>query len=242
MTMVRSFFSRRKTVQEILSSGNEIRKNLEWVLSSQVPIKVFAESGPSSFDVRIVGADHSSLNAYILLRAEIPQEAISILIGKVSLILEYESRRGTRYHFQSFLLSELDMASGEFRAGYPPMIETVQDIHAYRLKNILRDPIQVDLEKQRGVVVDIGLHGLLFTCNQIFERGKLIKDLQIALPEHSLVQGSAVVRHIQTSKEYPSWRYLCGVEITEMKPKSQRRLSRYLTRMLSKEQPVLLNL
>ena len=233
LTMVRNFFGRKKTIQEVITSGQEVRRNLEWALGSQVEVRLSAGSFPRSVHAKVSGVDHSPLNAYILLRAEIPQEVKSILNGKGSLTLEYDSRRGTRFHFQSFLLSEMDMASGEFRAGYPSEIETVQDIHAYRFKNILREPIQVDLGKERGVAVDIGLHGLLITCNRIFEKEEFISDLKIALPELSLVQGTAVVRHIQNSKAYPGWRYLCGVEITGMKPKDHRNLNRYLTRMLS---------
>lgn len=236
--MVRSFFSRRKTIQEILNSGQEIRKNLEWVLRHQIPIKVSAESSPNRFNARMVEVDHSPLNAFILLQAESLGDALPVLNGKVSLFLEYESRRGIRFFFQSFLLSDLDNDSGEFRVGYPPVIETEQDIHAYRLQNISTDPIQVDVESHRGVIVNIGLHGLMFTCNQILETGKVIQDLHIELPEHGLVRGSAVVRHVQVSKEYPSWRYLCGVKITGMKPRDQKRLGRYLTRMLSKEKSI----
>ncbi len=227
-----NFFRRNRTVRETLSTEREIQENLDWAFNNKVPVRIFTESSSDRLEAAIVGVDHSSLDSYILLQAMGPKEAASVLTEKGPLILEYISSRGCRFVFYSIALSEVHPESGEFRAGYPSNIESYQNFSTVRLKNTGRDPIQVDVEKQRGVVVDIGSRGMRFTCNQVLDKGALLKDLQIDLPKYGTVQGSAVVRHIQPSKDNPVWRYLCGAEFTEMKPRDRKRLNHYLARML----------
>ena len=226
------FFQRNKTVREIISSASEIQENLDWAMTEQVPLKIFVEGRPQNIPALLVEIDHSSNGAYVQFLLEKTIEALPILKGNNNLVIEYESNRVNRFRFQTSPLSKIDRESGVFRAGYPSLIESFQDMDAARFKNAIKDPIPVDVEEQRGVVIDIGIHGLKFTCNQIYEKGELLKDLQINLPRYGLVQGSAVVKYMQPTKEYPLWRYLCGVEFTEMKSKDQKRLTRYVNRML----------
>jgi len=227
-----SFFRRDKTVREIISSAGDIQENLDWGMNDQIHLSISSEASSEHFDATIVNVDHSPIDAYIQLRASRPKEALPVLKRRESLVMEYKSNRANRFRFQSYPLTEIDTDSGEMRVGYPSLIESIQDLDATRLKNAWKDPIPVDVERQRGVVVDLGLHGLKFTCNQIFETGKLLKDLQIDLPRLGPVQGSAVVKYMQPSKDYPLWRYLCGVEFTDMKPRDQRKLNRYVNRVL----------
>ncbi len=227
-----NLFRRNKIIRETLSTPGEIQENLDWAFNNKVSLDVFSESSPDRFEAAIVGLDHSSLDSYIVLQTMGPKETASVLLKKDSLTLEYFSNRGGRFAFRSIALSELHPESGEFRAGYPSSIDYHHDFGAVRVKSTDGDPVQVDVAEQRGVVVDISSRGLRFTCNEILEKGALFNDLQVDLPGCGMIEVSAVVRHIQSSKGNPVWRYLCGVEFTEMKPRFRKRLSQYLARKL----------
>jgi hypothetical protein len=227
-----NLFRRNKIICETLSTPGEIQENLDWALKNKVSVEVFSESSPDRFKAAIVGLDHSSLDSYILLQAMGAKEAASVLLKKDSLVLEYHSSRGGCFVSRSIALSELHPESGEFRAGYPPSIDYYHDFYAVRVKSTGGDPVQVDVEEQRGVVVNISSKGLRFTCNEMLEKGALFKDFQVDLPGYGMIEVSAVVRHIQSSIDNPVWRYLCGVEFTEIKPRYRKRLNHYLTRML----------
>jgi c-di-GMP-binding flagellar brake protein YcgR len=226
------FFRKNRNLREIVSSAVEIQENLDWAMNRQVLFTLSAGSASNRFEARIVAIDHSPVGAFILLRALRSKEALLAVKGGDSLSLDYAFNRGMRFRFDSKPLTSVHPEYGEFQVGYPSLIESWQDLHAARFKNLSKDPIQVDVEKQRSVVIDIGLHGLKFTSNRVFEKGTLLKDVQIDLPRYGPVQGSAVVKYMQPSMDYPLWRYLCGVEFTEMRPRDQRRLNRYVNRTL----------
>lgn len=228
------FFRKNRVVHDMIATAVDIEENLNWGMEHEVSLKISTKSSPSGFQAMIAGVDHSPTQGYVLLRAVRPAEALAALRGQGSFVAEYESKRGIRYLFESLPLSGPDPVSGELKVRYPSIIESAQDLATARFRERSSGPIQIDVEKHRGVVIDLGLQGLRFTSNRVFEKGTLLKDLKIDLPRLGPVQGTALVKHLQPSTEYPLWRYLCGVEFTEMKPRDQRKLNRYVNRMLKR--------
>lgn len=230
-------FQRRKEVQDIIASAVDIREHLEWALAEGIPLLIQGGDGGEDVDVRIRELNHSSADGFVgVVRGNGGAGPVSLQIAD-TLTAAYESSRGTRYRFHTMLVGEEGEQGTLWRLAYPALIESFQDYHAVRLKNPTAEPIQVDMEKDRGIVIDIGLSGFQFTSNRILEKGQVLEDLRLELPRLGPVKGSAVVKYTRPASDYPLWRYRCGVEFIDLKPKDRRRLNRYVMRMMRK-QPV----
>ncbi len=227
--MVLGILRRRKALHLVLSSYDEIREHLDWARERKIPLAVLGEGSPKESSLaQLLQVNHAREDAYLLIQFVVRSRTGLFVKKGESLNIEYELNRGCRYSFQSFPVSEVDPGSGIWRIGYPDRIDSFQDRRAVRYKSVSMECIPVDLEKDRGVVVDIGFHGLKFTSNRVFEKGTLLRNLRFELPRYGLVQGSAVVKYMRPSTEYPLWRYLCGVEFTGMRSRDQKRINRYV--------------
>jgi hypothetical protein len=231
-----SLFQKKKEVHEIISSAGEIQENLEWALRNGIILRICGESGGEVFRARLRQMDHSKENAFIGGERLDSEESIPALEAGETVKVEYELQRDVRHLFHAILLKEVSRSDNTFRIGYPSLIESFQDYHSVRFKNLSSEPIQVDMDKDRGIVIDIGMSGFQFTSNRVFETGEMVRDFQVALPRYGRVQGSAVVKYTRPSSDYPLWRYRCGVEFVELKPKDQKKLSRYVMRIM-RQQP-----
>jgi len=216
----------------MISEASALQEHLEWTQGHRVPLKIVGEEGLELCTVLLQSIDHSQRQGLLQVRVANPSDARLAPEEGRELTVRYDSDRGIRYEFQTRLLGKIETGEGEFRLSYPLIVESFQDIKMARYKNTADEPIQVDIEKERGVVIDIGLKGLRFTSNKIFKTGTLLQNLQVELPRYGRVEGKAVVKYTQPAGDYPLWRYLCGVEFTELKPKDHRRLNRYVNRMV----------
>jgi len=226
------FFRRKKIVRGMISDATAIREHLDWTQEHRIPLNIVGEEHANHCAVLLSAIDHSQQQGLLQVRAVNRPEAKAVLKEGGELLVRYDSVRGIRYEFQTRLLAKVEEEEGEYRLSYPLIVESYQDIKMARYKNTADEPIPVDVEKERGVVIDIGLNGLRFTSNKVFKTGTLLKNLQVELPRYGRVEGKGVVKYTQPSIDYPLWRYLCGVELTELKPKDHRKLNRYVNRMV----------
>ncbi len=233
--MLFKLFRRTKRVPQLISAVEEIEKNLDWVVLGGLSLRVSGEAVAEPFDASIVQVSHASDDAGIVIRPLTRAGAHPVLHEEGTLAVEYISSRNIWYRFHSYPLCDADPLTGEFRAGYPSVIEALQDLQSVRCKTGATDLIRLDIEQDQAVVVDIGSNGLKFTSNKIFEKGAVLTGLKFNLPKIGPVNGSAVVRYVQPASEYPLWRYLCGAEFAEMAPKDQKRLDRYVARLARRE-------
>ncbi len=230
--MLFKLFRRQKVVRGMISDASAIQEHLDWTQEHHIPLRIAGEEGTEVGTFLLQTIDHSQRQGLLRVRTVThPAEKLDLEVGR-ALLVRYNSARGIRYEFQTRLLGKSDTEEGSYRLSYPLIVESYQDIKMARYKNTADEPIQVDVEKERGVVIDIGLKGLRFTSNKVFKTGTLLHNLQVELPRYGRVEGKAVVKYTQPSIDYPLWRYLCGVEFTELKPKDHRRLNRYVNRMV----------
>lgn len=229
------FFKRRKEIHDLIASAAEIREHLEWALAQEIPLLIPGGDGREDMLVGIRELNHSSDNGSIRVVRENKGAAPVTLQAGDAVTAVYQSSRDIRYLFHSIVVAEEDEQGTSWRLAYPSLIESFQDYQSVRFKNPMAEPIQVDMERDRGIVIDIGLSGLQFTSNRILEKGELLKNLRVELPRLGPVQGSAVVKYTRPASDYPLWRYRCGVEFVDLKPKHQRRLNRYVIRMMRQE-------
>ncbi len=227
-----NIFRRKKVVRSMISDATALREHLDWTQEHRIPLKIVGEEHANRCTVLLCAIDHSQQQGFLQVRALNRPEAKAVLKEGTDLLVQYDSSRGVRYEFQTRILGKVEEEEGEYRLSYPLIVEAFQDFKMARYKNTADEPIQVDVEKERGVVIDIGLNGLRFTSNKVFKTGTLLKNLQVELPRYGRVEGKAVVKYTQPSRDYPLWRYLCGVEFTELKPKDHRKLNRYVNRMV----------
>ncbi|MDX1765109.1 MAG: PilZ domain-containing protein [bacterium] len=232
------FLQRKKEIHEIIASAAEIRDHLEWVLAHEVSMLLSMGDTEAQMPVRLLELNHSSDNGFVQVVRKIEEPKLVTLQVGDAVTAAYQSSREIRYLFQTVVTAEEDAQGTGWRLAYPSLVESFQNYHSVRFKNPGAEPIQVDLEKDRGIVIDIGLSGFQFTSNRILEKGQVLKDLRVELPRLGTVQGSGVVKYTCPASDYPLWRYRCGVEFLDLKPKDQRRLSRYVGRMM-REQPAL---
>ncbi len=233
--MLFRLFRKNKRIPQLISAVEEIEKNLDWVVLGGLSVRVSGEAVAAPFDANIVQVSHASDDASIMIRPLTRPGAHPVLHEEGALAVEYISSRSIWYRFHSYPLCDADPLTGEFRAGYPSVIEALQDLRAVRCKTDAADLIRLDIAREQAVVVDIGSNGLKFTCNRIFEKGTVLKDLKVDLPKIGPVNGTAVVRYMQPASEYPLWRYLCGAEFAELTPKDQKRLDRFVARLARRE-------
>jgi len=226
------FFRRNKVVRGMISDATAIREHLDWMQEYRIPLKIMGEERANRCTVLVSAIDHSQQQGLLQVRALNRPEAKVVLREGRKLLVRYDSSRSIRYEFQTRFLGKVEGKEGEYRIGYPLLVASYQDFKMARYRNTADEPIQVDIEKERGIVIDIGLNGLRFTSNKVFKTGTLLKNLQVELPRYGRVEGKAVVKYTQPSNDYPLWRYLCGVEFTELKPKDHRKLNRYVNRMV----------
>lgn len=229
------FLQRRKEIHEIIASATEIGEHLEWALAHEVPLLISGGDSGADIPVRIRELNHSSDNGFVRMVREIEEpDPVALQLGD-AVTAAYHSSRDIRYVFHSAVTAEEDDQGTGWRVAYPSLIESFQDYQSVRFKNPEAEPIQVDMETDRGIVIDIGLSGFQFTSNRILEKGQVLKDLRVELPRMGAVQGSAVVKYTCPASDYPLWRYRCGVEFVDLKAKDQRRLNRYVMRMMRKQ-------
>lgn len=227
-----NLFRRKKIVRGMISDATAIREHLDWTREHRIPLQILGEESANRCTVLLSAVDHSQRQGYLQVHPLNRPEARVVLEEGKKLFVHYDSVRGVRYEFETRLLAKAEVEEGEYRINYPLLIESFQDFKMARYRNTADEPIQVDVEKERGVVIDIGLNGLRFTSNKVFKAGTLLKNLQVELPRYGRVEGKAIVKYTQPSSDYPLWRYLCGVEFTELKPKDHRKLNRYVNRMV----------
>ncbi len=233
--MLFRLFRRSKRIPQVISDVEEIEKNLDWVVLGGLTVRVSGEAVAEPFDANIVQVSHASDDASIIVRPLTRAGVHPVLQEEGTLSMEYISSRSIWYRFHSYPLGDADTLTGEFRAGYPSVIEAVQDLRSVRCKTAAADMIRLDIAREQAVVVDIGSHGLKFTSNRIFEKGTVLKNLTFNLPKIGPINGSAVVRYVQPASDYPLWRYLCGAEFAELTPKDQKRLDRFVARLARRE-------
>ncbi len=229
------FFQRRKEIHDLVASAAEIREHLEWALAQKILLLIPGGDGREDMVVRIRELNHSSDNGCIrVVREDEGAGPVTLQTGD-AVAAAYESSRDTRYLFHTVVVAEEDEQGTAWRLAYPSLIESFQDYQSVRFKNLAAEPIQVDMERDKGIVIDIGLSGFQFTSNRILQKGELLKDLRVELPRLGAVQGSAVVKYTRPASDYPLWRYRCGVEFVDLKPKDQKKLNRYVMRMMRKQ-------
>ncbi|NOY53221.1 MAG: PilZ domain-containing protein [Deltaproteobacteria bacterium] len=227
-----NLFRRKKVVRGMISDAAAIREHLDWTQDHRIPLRIAGEEGTELCTAFLCAINHSQREGLLRIRVMNRLAADPGLTEGRELLVRYNSARGILYEFQTRLLKKGETGEGEYRLSYPLIVESCQDIKMARYKNSADEPIQVDVDKERGVVIDIGLKGLRFTSNKVFKTGTLLQNLQVELPRYGRVEGKAVVKYTQPASDYPLWRYLCGVEFTELKPKDHRRLNRYVNRMV----------
>jgi c-di-GMP-binding flagellar brake protein YcgR len=230
--MLLGLLRRKREIHEMISDVASMREHLDWAHDYAIPLRITGEVSSNRFEAVLSGIDHSQRTGYLRIRVSNRAEAKAVLKEEGELHVTYDSNRGIHYEFQTRLLDEIGEEGMEFKLSYPAFVDSHQDYQTARCKSSSDEPIQVDVEKEQGVVIDIGLNGLRFTSNRVFEAGTQVKRLLVDLPRYGRVEGQGVVKYTHPATDYPLWRYLCGVEFTDMKPKDHKKLNRYVSRMV----------